>query len=1022
MSIAKWAIEKKTFSLVLVVFTIVGGIYAYENLGRLEDPEFTIKDALITTTYPGATPFEVEEEVTEKIETAIQELGQLKEIESISKAGISIITATIKDKYDKNSLPQVWDELRRKVNDVQAELPPGVNPSVVIDDYGDVFGVLLALTGESYSYRELQDIADFLKRELLLVKDVAKIIVWGEQQEQVFVEISRSRMAQLGISLDAIYKTLARQNLVVNAGAAKVGSEYIRINPSGEISSVDEISNLLIRARGTDKLIFLKDIAKVSRGYITPPQPHLRFNAKHGLALGISTVSGGNVVRMGYALQKRLKEISPQIPHGVNLQAIYFQAENVEKSINSFIVNLMQAVGIVIGILMIFMGLRSGLLIGTVLLLTVCSTFIFMLIYGINLERISLGALIIALGMLVDNAIVVTEGIQIRIEQGMDRLKAATEVVAQTIWPLFGATVIAVLAFAAIGLSQDSTGEYLRSLFYVILISLGMSWVIAITITPLFCVMFLKSGKGASEVDPYKGALFRFYKGFLKICIRLRWLTVTAVFGLFGVALFAFNFLEDSFFPDSTSPQFMVHYWLPEGTDIRNTSDDLSHIEKFAGELEGVVSVSTFVGGGAPRFMLVYSPEKSYDSYGLLLITMDDYRKNDAAIEKIRKYVAKNYPVANPKFEKIRLGPGGGYSLEGRFSGPDPNQLRTLSTQAKQIVRDTGGAYSIRDDWRERVKLIRPHYSEAQARRVGVPRAELSEALETTFSGTQVGIYREADELIPIISRPPEEERLDVAHIHDIQIWSRAAQAAIPLRQVVTKIETRWEDAVVFRKNKKRTITTQAEQVTGNASVIFEKIQAKIEAIPLPIGYEFEWGGEFEDSNDAKAGLTANLPVSFLLMILISIGLFNALRQPLIIWLTVPLAIIGVTFGLLLTGESFGFMATLGFLSLVGMLIKNAIVLLDEIDSHVLQGKEKFHAICDASVSRLRPVSMAALTTVLGMTPLLFDVFFKGMAVTIMAGLSFATLLTLIIVPVFYAILFKVKTIQSDVSESRGPS
>ncbi len=759
----------------------------------------------------------------------------------------------------------------------------------------------------------------------------------------------------------------------------------------------------------------MKDIANIKRGYATPPTEHLRLNGKPALALGISTVSGGNVVTMGEGLKKRLVELEPQIPAGIEMNYIYMQSDMVIEAIDNFVISLLQAIAIVILVLMIFMGMRSGLLIGVVLLLTVMSTFIFMYIYHIDLQRISLGALVIALGMLVDNAIVVTEGILIRIEQGMDRLKAAKEVVAQTMWPLFAATVIAILAFAAIGISQDTTGEYLRSLFQVMLISLSMSWLIAITITPLFCVMFLKDkdNKGENQ-DPYGGLVFRVYKAFLRRCIQFRLLTISAVFGLMVFAVYAFGLLEDSFFPYATNPQFYVHYWLPEGTDIRVTSRDAKKIEDSLLQFEEVEQVASFVGNGAPRFLLVYTPEKNYDSYAFIMVTLKDYRLIDTVIPKIRQAIQDEFLDSNPKIEKIRLGPGGGYAIEARFSGPDPKVLRDLSKQAKTILRNDGGATGVRDDFRERVKLIRPLYSDEQAKRAGINRDDLSQALKTAFLGTRVGVYREGDELIPIVSRAPDDERNNVNNINDVQVWSWSAQAAIPIRQVVTDFETTWEDSLRMRRNKKLTITTQADQASGNASTVFERVREPIESIELPIGYEMEWGGEYEDARDAQLALSKNLPVTFVLMVLILVILFNSVRHPIIIWLTVPLALIGVSLGLFVTGLPFDFMALLGFLSLSGMLIKNAIVLLDEINIQLAEGKEQFYAILDASVSRMRPVSMAAVTTILGMIPLLQDVFFVAMAVTIMAGLAFATVLTLILVPVYYTIFFRVSYIKES--------
>ncbi len=1003
MNLATKAIQYKLFTLVLTLLVIIGGGFAYEKLGRLEDPEFTVKSALVVTQYPGASATEVEKEVTEVLETEIQELGQIDYLESQTSTGLSSITVTILDKYDKHTLPQVWDELRRKVNDAQTKLPPGVGRSAVYDDYGDVYGVLLAVTGSEYSAEELEDFADFLRRELLTVRDVAKINMWGVQQRQVFVDIAQSKMAQLGISLESIYATLEKQNLVQGAGHVNVDNEFIRISPTGEISSVEAIGNLLIGSHD-QQLIYLKDIATISRGLITPPSEHLRYKGKNGIALGVSTVSGGNVVLMGEAIQHKLKSLEAQTPLGMQIDPIYFQADGVKKAVNGFVVNLIEALAIVIIVLMIFMGKRSGLLIGGVLLITVAATVCMMQFYAIDLQRISLGALIIALGMLVDNAIVVVEGMQVKMQQGMPAVKAAEETVGQTMWPLLGATAIAVLAFAAIGLSQDSTGEYLRSLYQVMLISLGLSWLIAITVTPVLGVMFLKVTNQSQ--DPYANPIFKRYKAFLSTCIDHPMPTLSIVLGLLLCSVVAFKQLEQSFFPDSTTPQLLIHYWLPQGTDIRKTSSDQKDIEAFIAKQPGVKSVSTFVGGGAPRYTLVYSPEKVNNAYGLFMIDVDDYRIINDLTKTIMDYIHQHFIDANPRAEKIKLGPSGGYPLEFRIQGTDANVLRALGDQVKNILIEDGGAKGIRDNWRERVKLIRPEIKTIQAERAGLTRSDIARAIETVFIGTQVGIYREGDKLLPIVSRGIASERELVDNLYSIQVWSDLAQKSVPLSQLVSEFTTTYDDSIVQRRNKLRTLTVQAEPVAGNVSVLFERVRDKIEAIPLPVGYAFEWGGEYEDSTKAQKSLAAKIPPTLILMILITIGLFNALKQPMIIWITVPLSIIGVAFGLLLFGEPFGFMALLGFLSLSGMLIKNAIVLLDEMDLEVKSGKGLDDAILAASVSRMRPVLMAAVTTVLGMIPLLTDVFFKGMAVTIMAGLTFATALTLIVVPVLYRLAF----------------
>jgi len=1009
VNIGEYAIQKKTITLLFVFLLLGGGFLSYERLGRLEDPEFTIKQALVVTRYPGASPTEVEEEVTDVIETAVQQMGQLDKVTSISQNGVSIVTVEMKDKYDKKTLPQVWDELRRKVGDAQAILPPGAGPSMVKDDFGDVYGVLFAITGDGYSYQEIKDYADDLRRELLLVKDVAKIEFYGTQQEVIYVEMSRSRMAELGISQQEIYSTLNRQNAVSPAGQVKVGTEYIRISPTGMFSSVEEISGLLVHGGGNDSIITLGDVAKVIRGYADPPERMMRFNGRPAVGMGISTVSGGNVVTMGEGIQQRLSELEVNRPVGMELGIVSYQSEGVKKSVNSFAVNLAEALAIVIGVLMLFMGARSGLIIGAILLLTVGSTFIFMDIYAINLQRISLGALIIALGMLVDNAIVVTEGILINVQKGMGRRQAASLVVAQTMWPLFGATVVAVFAFAGIGFAPGGTGEFCRSLFQVILISLMMSWVLAVTATPLFCTMFLKSASGKEKQELYGGILFQLYKKILTACLQWRKLTSLLMIVLLAISVYGFGFVKESFFPSSTRPQFLIDYWRAEGTHIQETAEDMRKIEQYLMGREEVSSVAAFIGSGATRFTLLYSPEMPNTSYGQLLVTVQDYQVIDKILPEIENFLHENFPDAEPKTKKFVLGPGDGAKIQARFRGPDPIILRQLSNQAQTIMRADSRSKDIRDNWRQRVKLIRPEFTEARARRVGISRSDLNQTLNMSFSGLAVGIYRENNKLIPIVSRPPEAERIDVESMRSLQVGSPLTGKMVPISQLVSTNKVEWEDGIIHRRNRMRTITVECDPKIGLASPLFKHLRPQIEAMKLPPGYALEWGGEYENSSEAQQKLGQVLPLSFLAMVVTVICLFNSLRQPLIIFLCVPLSIIGVSAGLLLTGQPFSFMALLGFISLAGMLIKNAVVLIDQIDLEIREGKSPFAAVVDSSVSRVRPVSMAAVTTILGMIPLLFDAFFTDMAVTIMAGLGFATVLTLLFVPVLYVMFFGIR-------------
>ncbi len=1020
MNIAELSIRKKTISSVMIVLVVIGGIVSYQGMARLEDPEFTIKDALVITPYPGATAAEVEEEVTDVIEIAAQQLGQLKRVWSKSERGLSTVQVKIKDKYDKQALPQVWDELRRKVGDARRDLPPGAGEPLVYDDFGDVFGVFLAITGDGYTYEEVRRYADMLRRELLLCQDVKKVDQFALQPEVIYVELSRAKLTALMISPEQIAKELRLKNAVVSGGRVEVGDEFPAIAVAGEYTSVEEIGNLLLSGFGTDRVIYLKDVAQIRRGYQDPASVKLRFDGKAAIGIAISTVLGGNVVAMGESIEKRLEELESDRPVGMELGIIAYQSSAVTDAINAFIINLLEAVGIVIMVLLLAMGLRSGLIIGSVLMITILATFMVMKMYGIILERISLGALIIALGMLVDNAIVITEGMLVRIQAGEDRLEAARQVVNQNKTPLLGATVIAILAFGAIGLSQDNTGEYCRSLFYVLLISLMMSWVTAVTITPLFCYWFIKPGKKEAEgedKDPYAGRFFQIYRSLLVRCIRFRWITVAVMVVLLVLAVLGFGWVDDSFFPQSTRPQFLVDVWLPKDTHIEETTKVVEKIEKHVTTLDHVTNVASVIGQGAPRFMLTYDPEKLDSGYAQLLVEVDDYKNIDGLRDQLREYLADAYPDIMCNVKKFILGPNEGGRIQARFRGHSREHLRKLAEKTRSIVLDDGGAVGVRIDWREKVKVGQAVMREAQARRAGIVRTEIAATVRRNFEGYQVGLYRERNRLLPIIMRSPEQDRSDIRFINDLQAWSPVAHKMIPLTQVVSDhFGTVWEDGVIWRRHRLPTIKVHADQRTGNASDLLRRVGPSTRAMfeqykadhGLSDQYTLEWGGEDEDSRDAQTALAGNIPMFVILMVLIVIFLFDSIRQPLIIWLCVPLAIIGVTVGLLTTGQPFGFMALLGMLSLSGMLIKNSIVLIDQINLEIGQGKDIYHAIVDSGVSRMRPVLMAAMTTVMGMTPLVFDAFYVSMAVTIMFGLSFAAVLTLLVVPVLYAIFYRV--------------
>ena len=1010
MNIAKFFIEQRITTLVLTLVMIGAGLVSYQGLSRLEDPEFTIKDALVITAYPGASAEEVEKEISDPLETAVQKMGQLKRVVSRSERGLSTLTVTIKDKYDKAKLPQVWDELRRKINDAQGDLPPGAGVPLVIDDYGDVYGIFVAVYGDGYSYAEIKDVVDMLRKELLLVENVGKIDTFGERTEAVYVEPRRDQMAQLGISAQSIIDQLRQKNEVTNAGRVKVGAEFITISPTGGTTTVEEFESILIS--GGERQIYLRDVANVHRGYVEPQTSLIRYDGNTAIGIGISTVSGGNVVQMGEALKKRIEELKERIPVGIETGAVSIQSEAVSTAISGFIISLLEAVAIVIFVLLFFMGLRSGILIGFVLLLTIAGTFIFMEPMQIALERISLGALIIALGMLVDNAIVVVDGVLVRLQKGEQARQAAIDVVKQTALPLLGATVIAILAFAAIGTSNDNTGEFCRSLFQVVLISLLLSWVTAVSVTPLLCVMFLKPpAEGSEAKDPYDNRFYSMYKGLLQRAIRFKVIALGLVACIFVSSLWGFGFVQQSFFPPSTRPQFMVDLWLPQGTHIERTTETVESVENYIKDLDGVTHLTSLIGKGGMRFLLTYTPEKTNSSYAQMLVDVEDPEFLDILLPEIEAHLDANFPDMLAYTSRFQLGPGSTGKIQARFSGPDFDELRRLADQTQAIYHADYDSKAVRTDWRQRVKLVKPEIADVQANLNGITRPDVANALLQAFQGAPVGVYRENDLLLPIIMRAEEPFRSNIASIQDLQIWSPAAAAMIPLRQVVARFESTFEDEIVQRRNRKPTITVYADPDKGLASNMFKRIRPAVEALELPPGYELEWGGEYEDSGNAQAGLVASLPFFLLAMILITIMLFNSLKQPLIIWLTVPLSLIGVTAGLLSTSQPFGFMALLGFLSLIGMLIKNAIVLIDEINLQWGEGKELIDAIVDSGVSRLRPVLMAASTTALGLIPLLFDAFFVSMAVTIIFGLGFATLLTMVVVPVLYATFYKPKAV-----------
>jgi multidrug efflux pump subunit AcrB len=1009
MDLARFALEKRLISAVATVLILFAGYFAYTALPRFEDPEFVIRQAQIITPYPGASAEEVAEEVTEVVENALQQLSGLDEVRSVSSPGLSTVTVefTIAATPGYSELDQTFAKMRAKISDSQSQLPPNALESQVYDDFGDVYAQYYAITGDGFTITDLYEYAKDLQRELVTVDGVSKVVLNGVQEEVIYVEYSPERLTELGLAPQQIQQLLEGQNLVTPGGSIVAGMSRLSVRPESAVGSIDAIENLLITNAQTGTSFRLGDIATVSRGLKEPAGTLLFRNGEQAVGLGISNQRGGNVVNMSNAVKDRIAELESERPIGINVLPISDQGAAVKSSVDDFVVNVALALAIVVGTLLIFMGLRSGILMGGILLVTIAGTLFGMYLYGLNMQRISLGALIIALGMLVDNAIVVVEGTLVRVQRGEDAGKASRAVVKQTMWPLLGGTVVGILAFSPIGFSPDNTGEYAGSLFWTIGIALLFSWLVAIWLTPYYCTVMLKQGKDGNTDK--KNFILTGYRKLLNLAIKAKWITVGVTVALFVSAIAMFSAVPAGFFPSSTRDQFVIDYFLPQGADISRTNADLTEIAAYARGLEGVTGTNTVVGGGHLRFMLIYEAEGGNAAYGQVLVDVEDFTVIDGLRTDLQAYIDETYPEANSKVWTFVLGPGGGSKIEARFFGADPAVLRDLAGQAKTIMSDAG-AVAVKDDWREQVQVVRPIVDIENARRLGLTQGEISNAIYSHLTGTNLGVYRERDELRNVIMRPVEDARNDINQLRDVQVYSAAIGGYIPISQVVDRFDIVFEAGNLRRIDRALAITAQSDNAPGVLSGdLFAAVKGPIEDIALPPGYNMEWEGEYGSSQEANAGLASTMPIGFGAMFIVVLFLFNAWRQTIIIWLAVPLALIGVIYGLAGTQTPLEFMAILGILSLTGMLIKNAIVLIDETDTQISDGKARMSAVVDSAVSRVRPVSLGVLTTVLGVVPLLWDPFFKSLAVVIICGLSFATVLTLIVVPALYAIFFRVK-------------
>ena len=1046
MNLAAFAIDNKTATYFFVFLLVVGGIASFMQLGKLEDPDFTVKTAMIFTRYPGASPQEVELEVTDRIEQAIQEMPQLDKFYSLSRAGLSIIRVDIKQEFWADRLGQVWDEMRKKIRDLEPQLPPGVEPPKVEDTFSFVYGFVLAVTGDGYTYAQLEAYAKDLRKELSLVRGigaqnwgVSRVELWGVQPKVVYVDISEAQLSALGLTAEDVFATLRQQNMVVNAGAIEAQTERLRIELTGTFTQPEEIGELSLRSsladsvanltgepppqagalRRAGEIVKVKDIATVRRGYLEPPITMMRFNGQPAIGIQIANATGANVVETGRVLDKRLAEITPTLPVGIEVHQVAWQSDLVTKSINDFMINLAEAVLIVLVVLTVAMGWRMGIIIGSGLVFTVLGTFVFMAIFGIDLHRISLGALIIGLGMMVDNAIVVADGIAVRLQQRMERTQAAIESATQPAGPLLGATIVASMAFYPIYGNSTDTGEYAGSLFLVVGISLGLSWILALTITPLQCMAMLpapSSDQGEAE-NLYGGGFYQGFRRLLSLAIRRRWLFLGGMVVLLVASILGFGKVDQMFFPDSTRPQLMIDYWAPQGTRIQQVAADMRAIEAKLMANPRVVNVSTFLGAGPPRFYIPVDPELPYAAFAQLVVNTHSYKDVDPIFAELAPWLYEKVPQAMVRLRKYSVGPSDTWPFEVRISGPaeaDLTVLRSLGEQGMAILNQSPLAKEVRIDMRQRVKKVVSEYNQERGRWSVTSRDDIGASTRRAYDGLVVGLYREGDDLYPIIARNSEAERQKAAgDLGSLQVVPTLSTQTVPLSQVTDAIRVEWEDPIIPRWNRRRAVSVQAAPNGATFPALRADVLDAFNAIDLPPGYEMFWDGEFDSQKVANEALIPGSIAAVPIILLIIVVLFNALRPPLIILLTIPFALIGITAGLLLTDIPFGFMALLGAMSLAGMMIKNSIVLLDQINLELAAGKGPYDAVMDTAVSRLRPIALAAATTVLGVVPLLQDPFWMSMGATIMAGLTFGTILTMVVVPVMYACFYRVPSPQS---------
>lgn len=1011
MNIPKYSLENKKVIYFFLAIMLIGGVLAFFKLPKKEDSPFVIKQAVLMTQYPGADPLEVEKLVTEPIEREIQSMSDVFQIKSESYFGMSKITIELDPTIPPENMPVKWDELRRKVSNIQPKLPSGASSISVSDDFGDVFGIYYALTADDgFSFREMRDWAQKIKTELTPIDGVQKVFLYGEQTEVVNVSISVPKLANLGIDPNMIQQTLQTQNLLVNTGEITTGAYQLRVRTEGTYNSIDDIRNQLIVTKNGNE-VRLGDIAEIERGYLNPPNNLMRVNGMRAIGIGVATGAKDDVVAVGNAVEERLGEMKSLFPVGMELESIYPENRIAHDANNGFIINLIESLLIVIVIIFMVMGTRAGMLVGSSLLFSVGGTLLIMLVMGVGLNRTSLAAFIIAMGMLVDNAIVVTDNAQIGIKRGMSRYQALIDGATKPQWALLGATFIAVCSFLPMYMAPASVAEIVKPLFIVLAVSLGLSWILAITQTTTFGNFILKEAAPGETKNPYDTKLYHKFELFIQKLIKRRFVTLTTVITTLVISFVVMALMPQSFFPIMNKPYFRADLIFPEGYSIREVEKNVLKIEEYLKNNENIKSYSVTMGGSPVRYYLASSAMGPKPNFANILIETKEAEDAPAEESKFYDYMVENYPDILTRSSLFALSPVPDAAIEIGFIGDNIDTLVSLTEQAKAIARKYDMVMEVRDSWGNKVPVWKPNFSQEKGLRLGITRQQVAYSLRSATNGIPLGEYREGDLFMPILMKDAELDSMNLNDVKTLPVYS-AKGKSVKVEQVIDNFPLEYDFNVVKRYNRQRAMMMQCEPKRGaNTMEAFSHLWKEIqENVKVPEGYKLQYFGEQLEQDKGNNAIAANIPLMFGLIYVTLLLLFpQHYRKPVLIMLMLPLIFIGVVFGLIVFGKSLDFFAMLGLLGLIGMNIKNAIVLVDEIGLLQSGGMEPLKAVIEATKTRIVPVTMASGTTILGMLPLLGDAMFAGMAATIMGGLLISTILTIFVLPVAYCIFFKIK-------------